>query len=285
MALQVFEGCWIEQYNFHGYHGSYDYPGFLRRINGLGHCVGASLWSKDQFDEQKLFREITSVIAQMENWMVWVNDLMSFYKEFDDPRDQTSLVKNYVATYGISLGEAMEKLIEDTLLSTKQMMAVFADKDPQIKETITRFMHGYVTWHLCDDRYRLVEVYSRANTMDTADARAFTTFRQQAAEVGVVDVSEWVKFSVVDLVQRQRAADSATETPTGWNVLKGVFSYFMLSAWKPGMCIFGLLFALASMHLSLSLLLGVSPAPGHWHDMSSNISSALSSLRITAIPS
>ncbi|KAJ4128948.1 Trichodiene synthase [Fusarium equiseti] len=142
-TLDFFEGCWIEQYNFGGYPGSRDYPGFLRRMNGLGHCVGASLWPKAQFDEHKQFLEITSSIAQMENWMVWVNDLMSFYKESDGERDQISLVTNYVTSYEISLNEALEKLTQDTLHSSKQMVAVFSDKDPQVMETIERFMHGY----------------------------------------------------------------------------------------------------------------------------------------------
>ncbi|KAJ2970533.1 hypothetical protein NQ176_g8143 [Zarea fungicola] len=156
-TLDFFEGCWIEQYSFRGYHGSYDYLGFLRRMNGLGHCVGASLWPKDQFDERNLFREITTAVARMENWM-------------------TSLVNNYVATHGLTLGQALEKLIQEVLLSSKQMMAVFADKDPQLRETISRFMHGYVTWHLCDDRYRLSEIYARAKTIGSEDAVKFTKF-------------------------------------------------------------------------------------------------------------
>lgn len=49
-------------------------------MNGLGHCVGASIFPKAQFDEKVLFTEITSVISQMENWIVFVNDLLSFYK-------------------------------------------------------------------------------------------------------------------------------------------------------------------------------------------------------------
>ncbi len=217
----------------------------------------------------------------MENWMVWVNDLLSFYKEYDDPRDQTSLVKNYVTTYGITLGEALEKLIEDTLLSSKQMMAVFADKDPQLKETITRFMHGYVTWHLCDNRYRLKEIYLRAKTMDTEDARAFTRFREQAAKVGAVEASEWVKFTVVDAVEAQKAA----KKHSGDKVApQGLFSRFALSWGQKGLVLCVIILLLTSMHLPLPLLFGTSASRGHWHDISNNISNTLSSLRITADP-
>lgn len=217
-------------------------------MNGLGHCVGASLWPKDKFDEQKLFREITSAVAQMENWMVWVNDLLSFYKEFDEPRDQTSLVNNYAASFGISLEEALEKLIQETLLSSKQMMAVFVDKDPQLKETITLFMHGYVTWHLCDARYRMSEVYHKAKTMEGEDARTFTRFREQAAEVGAVDSAEWVKFTVLDMVEAKKAAKKRGNKimSTGKTFAQGIFSFIPL---MNGLLLCGVLLALTSINL------------------------------------
>lgn len=215
--------------------------------------------------------------------MVWVNDLLSFYKEYDDPRDQTSLVKNYVTTYGITLGEALEKLIEDTLLSSKQMVAVFTDKDPQLKETITRFMHGYVTWHLCDNRYRLNEIYLQAKTMDTEDARTFTRFREQAAKVGAVEASEWVKFTVMDVVEAKKAAKHKS-LHIGKSAPQGLSSRFALSWWQNGLLLCGIVLLLTSMHLPLPLLLGTSASRGHWQDISNNISNTLSSLRITANP-
>ncbi|KFA52461.1 hypothetical protein S40293_10287 [Stachybotrys chartarum IBT 40293] len=203
-TMDFFEGCWIEQYNFHGFPGSIDFPGFLRRMNGLGHCVGGSLWPKEQFDEKEYFLEITSAIAQMENWMVWVNDLMSFYKEFDDPRDQTSLVKNYMVSKGLTLTQALEELTQDILKSSKQMIVVFSDKNSKIMETIECFMHGYITWHLCDDRYRLREIYQRTQNMNSEDAVKFRRLYEQAAKVGAIDHVEWAYPSVVERAALQK---------------------------------------------------------------------------------
>ncbi|KEY64043.1 Tri5 [Stachybotrys chartarum IBT 7711] len=208
-TLDFFEGCWIEQYNFHGFPGSFDYPGFLRRMNGLGHCVGGSLWPKENFNEQEHFLEITSAIAQMENWMVWVNDLMSFYKEFDDPRDQTSLVKNYVVSEGITLNQALEKLTQDTLQSSEQMMVVFSQKDPKIMDTIECFMHGYITWHLCDNRYRLKEIYDRTKDIQTEDAMKFRKFYEQAFKVGAIEATEWAYPTVVERLEQRKAEEQA----------------------------------------------------------------------------
>ncbi|KAF7593961.1 hypothetical protein BBP40_010468 [Aspergillus hancockii] len=202
-TVDFFQGCWVEQYNFHGYEGAHDYPLFLRRLNGLGHCVGGSLWPKDQFDEKKLFTEITSAVAQMENWMVFVNDLLSFYKEYDDPRDQTSLIMNYCKTYNLTVDEGLEKLTQDTLHSCEQMMAVFSDKDPQLMETIESFMHGYVTWHLCDPRYRLPEIYAEVTGESEVEAK-FRKYCEQAYAVGSIEPSEWAYPSISDIIEQNK---------------------------------------------------------------------------------
>ncbi|KAI9043113.1 trichodiene synthase [Aspergillus affinis] len=196
--LAVFEGCWIEQYHFHGYRGAEDFPEFSRRMNGLGHAVGASIWPAEMLDERIHFREITTAICMMENWMVWVNDLISFYKEFYDERDQTSLINNYSHVNGISTTEALEKLIQNTLRESEQIMSVFKDKDPLILDTLTRFIHGYVTWHLCDRRYRVNEIYEQVDRGDEIGLK-FCRYFERANEVGRVDSREWAFPSVTQL--------------------------------------------------------------------------------------
>ncbi|KAJ6484019.1 Trichodiene synthase-domain-containing protein [Mycena sanguinolenta] len=197
----VFEGCWIEQYAFQGYRGSEDYPDFLRRLNGLGHAVGTSIWLAAQFDEKALFREITTAVAMMENWMVWVNDLISYYKEFDDPRDQTSFVNNYCHVSDLTLDEGLEKLIKNTLRVTEQIVKVFGEKDPSVRDTLTKFMHGYITWHLCDKRYRIAEIYDSA--LDDETGRKFRHYFDEANKVGQVDPSEWTEPTFLSLAQEQ----------------------------------------------------------------------------------
>jgi len=175
---------------------------FLRRLNGLGHCVGASLFPKDQFDEKALFTEITATISYMENWTVFVNDLMSFYKEFDEPRDQTCLVNNYALCDESTLEEALDKLMRDTIVSSQKAIAVFQDKDPRLFDTIKSFCQGYVTWHLCDPRYRLSELYKC--TGQTEDGAKMRAYLDAGFKVGAVDPSEWAYPSVAELVKEQK---------------------------------------------------------------------------------
>ncbi|KAI1880216.1 hypothetical protein JX265_001837 [Neoarthrinium moseri] len=211
-TTDFFQGCWIEQHNFQGFPGSSDFPGFLRRMNGLGHCVGGSIFPKAQFDEGALFTEITSVIAQMENWMVWVNDLLSFYKEFDEPRDQTSLVNNYAKCDRLSLAEALDKLTRDTIRSSEQIVEVFADKDPSIADTLRTFCQGYVTWHLSDPRYRLRELVTNAAGGDSLVAQEFRAHQAAADLVGAVDPKEWAYPRIADMVENAQEVKNVQTT-------------------------------------------------------------------------
>jgi trichodiene synthase len=176
-------------------------------MNGLGHAVGASIWPVEMFDETKLFKEITTAICMMENWMVWVNDLISFYKEFDDPRDQTSLINNYAYVEGLTTDEALEKLTANTLRVSEQIMAVFADKDPRLVNTLTRFMHGYVTWHLCDDRYRISEIYKQVDGGSEVDCK-FRRYYEEANKVGRVEASEWAVPIATAIIEKERVNTS-----------------------------------------------------------------------------
>lgn len=209
----VFQGCWVEEYNFKGFHGSHDYPGFLRRLNGLGHFVGASLWPKAEFEENELFLEITTSLAHIENWMVWVNDLFSCYKEFYAERDQTSLVNNYCETGGITINQALDKLCQDTIESSERLVSVFADKDPKMVDSIRTFVQGYITWHLCDDRYKLDEIYGRVGNSTSPTALKFMRYYEAARKVGKVAPEEFAVPSVTTLEEQARASFNAQELP------------------------------------------------------------------------
>lgn len=130
--------------------------------------------------------------------MVFVNDLMSFYKEYDDPRDQTSLVNNYCRVEGIDLNQALDKLTRDTIHCCEQMLVVFEGKDPKVVATLEAFVQGYVTWHLCDKRYRLNEVYERSG--DSPVEAKFRHYYEEARRVGYIDQGEWAVPSVAELV-------------------------------------------------------------------------------------
>jgi trichodiene synthase len=58
--------------------GDHEFPDFLRRLNGMGQPVGATIWPASKFDDSKLFPEMTTAICMLAQWEV-VSDLILTY--------------------------------------------------------------------------------------------------------------------------------------------------------------------------------------------------------------
>ncbi|PFH58531.1 hypothetical protein XA68_13554 [Ophiocordyceps unilateralis] len=189
-TVDFFESCWIEQLNFNGYRGAVEYPNFLRRLNALGKASGASLWPTALFDEQKLLCEITTTIAIMEKFIGWVNDLLSFYKEFDVPRDRVGWVDNYCKVNDSTLSECLKQLSHNAIRVSTQLKSVFSDKDSDVADTVISFLHGYITWQFNDERYRFSEMCLRVKQEEEVSIR-FHQYVDQAIQSGRVDPADW----------------------------------------------------------------------------------------------
>lgn len=192
-TLDFFQGCWIEQNNFGGFPGSKYFPHFLRRLNGLGGISSATLFPSSEFNEEVLFEEIVTAVAQIEPQLTFCNDLISFYKEFDSPRDQINLVSNLTHCHGIPWEVAFERLTSDSIDSCEQLVNVFKGKNSKVEATVRAFVHGYVTWHLCDPRFRMEEVYKLSGNSE-ADVK-FRQYYEQAKSIGVIDFNLWANPS------------------------------------------------------------------------------------------
>ncbi|KAF2140917.1 uncharacterized protein K452DRAFT_272633 [Aplosporella prunicola CBS 121167] len=187
-TFDYFEGCWIEQHNFQGYPGSDNYPLFLRRLNCLGGAVAGTIFPAAEFDDQHLFKELACIMAQIDGPVAFVNDLFSFYKEFD--LDEANLVSNWCTVDGISIEHALDRLTDDTIQACVRILDIFKEKDPKVLATVRAFIHGYVTWHFCELRYRLREIYDNAGNGPVG--AKFRQYFEKALDVGWVNLNEWV---------------------------------------------------------------------------------------------
>jgi trichodiene synthase len=199
-TIDYFEGCWIEQHNFHGYPNSKsDYPFMLRRFGSLGGAVGGTLFPGREFDDQKLFKEFSSLMAQMDGPVAFVNDLLSFFKEFnneeyDNVGEEVNFVSCIHTAHGLTLEQALERVSGLAIDSCVKLFAVFEDKDPKFRATIHAFIHGYITWHFVDLRYRLREVYENVNSGRFAEdsvKEKFCKYYEKAFKTGWVDLDLW----------------------------------------------------------------------------------------------
>lgn len=220
LKKKVFQGCWIDRHNFQGTNGAHDYPKFLRRLTGLGQFVGASLFPGSPAREEELMMHITSVIPHLEYWEVYVNDVMSFYKEFDCVDDQAILVRNYVRCGPqASIEEGLDRVASDAIARSEILCRVFADNkdmDPHVAATVKAFCQGYITWHLSEPRYRLRELGERAG--DSPNARRFREYLGAGAQAAV-DAEHWAYPSVAAMAEAQLGNEAASESDVSANDL------------------------------------------------------------------
>ncbi|WAO96891.1 Trichodiene synthase [Fusarium falciforme] len=155
---------------FDYFQGSEYFPGFLRRLNGLGGIYGGSLFPRDDFDEDALFPQITTAIAELEIPIAFINDLMSFYKEYGNPRDEVNLVSNWCTTEGLSISEYFERLTNETYRGSKR--------------------------HFCDKRFRFKESYERCG--DNPEELKFRKYYEKAMAIRTIDFKEWTVWLPVN---------------------------------------------------------------------------------------
>lgn len=186
-TFDFFEGCWIEHHHFHGYPGSDSFPLFLRRLTSLSGAVGGTLFPASEFSEQKFFKEITCVMAQIEGPETLINDLLSFYKEHT--QNEVNLISSRCAVDGITIEQGLERLTDETIHATTRILDILKDKDPKILDTVRAFIHGYVTWHFSEPRYRLREIYEKRDIGDMDEATVkFRHYLEKASSMGWVEL-------------------------------------------------------------------------------------------------
>lgn len=165
-------------------------------------------------------KHITSVIPHLEYWEVYVNDVMSFYKEFDCVDDQAILVRNYVRCGPqASIEEGLDRVASDAIARSEILCRVFADNkdmEPHVAATVEAFCQGYITWHLSEPRYRLRELGERAG--DSAAARRFREYLGAGAQA-CVDAEHWAFPSVATMVEAQLGNEASSERDVSANDL------------------------------------------------------------------
>lgn len=113
--------------------------------------------------------------------------IFSLYKEYD--QDEANLVTNWCSVDRITMDQALKCLTDDTIHACVRILEILKDKDPDMLATIRGFIHGYVTWHICNFRYRLREIYEREDLEDSG--AKFRDYFDKAIDVGWVDIEEW----------------------------------------------------------------------------------------------
>ncbi|KKY38255.1 putative trichodiene synthase [Diaporthe ampelina] len=181
---------------------AHNHPQFLRRLNGLGQFVGASLFPGTQARERELMLQITSAMPHLEHFEIFVNDVGSVYQEFDRVDGQATLVRNYVRCGPqVSIKEGLDHIASDAIARSEILRRAFCDNkdmDPHVAARVEAFYQGYFTWHLSDPPYRLRELGDRGG--DSAAARRFRDYLVAGAQAAV-DAEHWAYPSIAVMAE------------------------------------------------------------------------------------
>ncbi|KAH0039109.1 terpenoid synthase, partial [Aureobasidium melanogenum] len=200
-TLDFYQGCWIEQHDFRGFSGSHNYPDFLRRLNGFGPIIGASLFPAGEFDETDNIPSIASVISEIEQWELYVNDLLSFYKEHfgTDKQEHANFVSNYAHCVGVTVQESLSRVLDKITLPNNALVGLLPNVDPKMKKVVDDFMLGYAAFHFTDARYHMSELVERAENLGLEGAQELRKF-YDIVKAGSDKGPTWALPSLQDMI-------------------------------------------------------------------------------------
>lgn len=128
--------------------------------------------------------------------------MFSFYKEFHDERDEMNLLRCYARCDETTIEEALEKLTNDTIVRSEQLMYVFHDKDSGIFDSLKKYMHSNITFHFTDPRYRMPEIPAFAVDQTIEEVSKYLAYHKHAQEVDCVEA--WAYLTVLEYAAEEK---------------------------------------------------------------------------------
>jgi hypothetical protein len=135
-------------------------PGFaeyFRYKSGDSEGFAFLLFPEQIFPEHKLLRQYLPAIPYIVEYMNFVNDILSFYKEEQKVGERQNFVHTYAKSANVTILCALEVILERSSKAFQTIQAIL-DCDEILKKAAVKFLHGYLAFHLGQRRYRLMEL-------------------------------------------------------------------------------------------------------------------------------
>ncbi|MBP2406181.1 hypothetical protein [Streptomyces syringium] len=189
-TLDFLQGTWVEGRRFQGFPGSGEYPMWLRRLTGMGGFCAISLFPADQFDEDRQFGDVVTVIAYLIPIVPLVNDVFSFYKEKAGADGDFCLVNSRSATSDQDTEQVLRGAVRDSVHAVQQLRHTLGGRQSAALKTANDFLRGYIRWHLSDERYQMKELGAQCGT-GSRSAVKFQRFREIACRASCIDLVDF----------------------------------------------------------------------------------------------
>jgi hypothetical protein len=140
------------------------YPAFLWVKSGIAEGFSLLLLCPlaDDEDSDFFYNKIFPVLADLNDFWVNLNDLLSLYKELKEGDLLNGILLN-AKVYNTSLSDAIRQVVAHSVEVHKRVMSV-ADRSgsSRFKDYMVQMYQGYFVWHLgFADRYHLDEVLGK----------------------------------------------------------------------------------------------------------------------------
>lgn len=137
--------------------GAVAFPPYLRIITGISEPTAHYIFPQHKFPEEEYLHIYLPCIPDLVDYVNWVNDITSFYKESIVGDERLNYVCNFAHTRDISYAKAL-KLITQEVCERVQRIRYVLRKSPGLMEVVEDFFKAYMAFHLEQPRYRLREV-------------------------------------------------------------------------------------------------------------------------------
>ncbi|KAI1485226.1 isoprenoid synthase domain-containing protein [Biscogniauxia mediterranea] len=126
---------------------------YLRDKNGIAEAFTLLTFPKDRYPDMSNFME---AIADMNKYLCFTNDILSFYKE-EKAGEKDNYIHVRAAYAGKDVLSTLQDVIEEDVNCVRRIQLVVRGREPYAQALHDHIM-GFVRFHTTAERYRLAEV-------------------------------------------------------------------------------------------------------------------------------
>ncbi|KAE8149225.1 isoprenoid synthase domain-containing protein [Aspergillus avenaceus] len=130
---------------------------FVRDKTGAGEVYAHFIFSEYLAAENRHLPTYVPLVAGMLDIIDDVNDILSFFKESVVGTEMNTNIMNRARTSCCSPHDVLEQLCGETV-ETMYVVSNAVGENGVVGRLWKDFINGYITWHICEDRYRLKEL-------------------------------------------------------------------------------------------------------------------------------
>jgi hypothetical protein len=130
---------------------------FVRDKTGAGEVYAHFIFPEHLAAENGHLPTYAPLIAGMLDIIDDVNDILSFFKESVVGTEMNTNIMNRARTSCCSPHDVLEQICGETV-ETMYAVSNAVGENGVVGKLWKDFINGYITWHICEDRYRLKEI-------------------------------------------------------------------------------------------------------------------------------